>query len=88
MDMVLIILGILGSGAIVISIYVFTAAERNYSSKGNNRTLVDSTSGLQHQVARSATDRRKRKPVTFPLNVNGILIANDRRILTDRRTAA
>ena len=89
MDVILITLGIMGLGAIVISAYVFMVAARNYVSdehiaiRGNPeeptpRPLVD----------RSPTDRRTGRTVTFPLAVNGILISQDRRIVSDRRAAA
>jgi hypothetical protein len=86
MDVVLITLGLLGLGAVVISTYVFTVAARTYvsddqqhlrRSPGNDRP--------REEVARSSVDRRSGRPVTFPLTVNSILIANDRRSLPDRR---
>jgi hypothetical protein len=86
MDVILIILGVMGFGAIIISTYVFMVAARNYVSddqrpfRGNPRE-----SGQHAMVERSPTDRRKGNPVTFPLAVNGILIAQDRRVLPDRR---
>ena len=87
MDVVLIILGILGFGAIVISSYVFTVAARNYVSDERQRTKRNPGEVTPHFVTRSPTDRRCGRPVTFPLAVNGILIANDRRLLPDRRAA-
>ena len=88
MDVVLIILGILGFGAILISTYVFTVAARSYVSD-DLRSNQGNPSGSREQgmVARNPVDRRSRGPVTFPLNVNGILIANDRRGPSDRRMA-
>lgn len=89
MDVILIILGIMGVGAIVISTYVFMVAARNYVSEDYRgfRGHADE-SPVHHLVARSPTDRRSDRPVTFPLAVNGILIANDRRTLPDRRVAS
>jgi hypothetical protein len=39
-------------------------------------------------VRRSQADRRQSALVTFPLAVNGVLITEDRRLLSDRRLAA
>ncbi|NND69806.1 MAG: hypothetical protein HKN19_19610 [Halioglobus sp.] len=83
MDAVLIILGILGVGAIVVSAYVFTVAARNYVSEDHKR--YGRGPDPAHFVERSPVDRRSGRPVTFPLTVNGILIAHDRRVLPDRR---
>ena len=89
MDVILIILGVMGVGAIVISAYVFMAAARNYVSDDHMTLRGNSGEPAQRSlVARSPTDRRNGKLVTFPLAVNGILIAMDRRILPDRRTLA
>ena len=84
MDAVLIILGILGLGAIVISTYVFVVAARNYVSEGDNRRGPAPFQTME----RSAVNRRSGRPVTFPLTVNGLLIAHDRRVLPDRRALA
>ncbi|NQX87752.1 MAG: hypothetical protein HRT77_03710 [Halioglobus sp.] len=86
MDVILIILGLLGFGAIIISTYVFMVAARSYVSddqlpfrgKAND-------AGLRSLVPRRPVDRRRGSPVSFPLTVNGILIAKDRRVLPDRR---
>jgi hypothetical protein len=88
MDAVLIILGVLGFGAIVISTYVFTVAARTYVSDDHRkpRRHTDRAAPSQY-VARNSTDRRNGRPVTFPLTVNGILIASDRRSVPDRRVA-
>jgi hypothetical protein len=89
MDVVLIILGVLGFGAIVIAAYVFTVAARNYvSAEDNHRRRARNAAPERPLVPRSPTDRRGGKPVQFPLMVNGILIPEDRRHLTDRRKAA
>jgi len=88
MDVVLIMLGILGFGAIVTSAYVFTVAARNYVTDDDKRYRGNSGEGSLHGlIARNTSDRRGGKPVTFPLTVNGLLIANDRRTLPDRRLA-
>jgi hypothetical protein len=83
MDVVLTILGIMGLGAIAISTYVFVAAARNYVSDDHRRFRMESASA--QPIARNPTDRRSGRSVTFPLAVNSILIARDRRILLDRR---
>ena len=89
MDVVLIILGILGFGAILISAYIFTVAARNYVSDDDKnyarRGLGTMADG---KIKRSPSDRRSGQPVTFPLTVNGALIAQDRRLIPERRRAA
>ena len=89
MDVVLIILGVLGFGAIVIAAYVFTVAARNYVSTEDKlhrkqRALL----AENRRAARRTTDRRSGKPVEFPLTVNGTLVPEERRHSPDRRMAA
>ena len=86
MDAVLIILCILGVGAIVVSAYVFTVAARNYVTEDHGKRYGDPAA--IDLVERSPSDRRTGRPVTFPLTVNGLLISRDRRTKTDRRVAA
>ncbi|MFT4614281.1 MAG: hypothetical protein ACI9NT_001426 [Bacteroidia bacterium] len=86
MDAVLIILGIMGFGAIVISAYVFTVAARNYVSEEGRRH--GHGPAPYNVIERSTSDRRSGRPITFPLTVNGILITHDRRVLPERRAAA
>lgn len=87
MDTVLIVLGIIGLGAIIIAAYVFTVAARHYVSdddlemNGASPTRAFGNS----QVSRNSVDRRSGRPVTFPLNVNGVMIPEDRRKGGDRR---
>lgn len=89
MDVVLIILGVLGIGAIVISAYVFTVAARNYvSADEKHHRNPASTRNASQMVQRSPGDRRSGQRVQFPLTVNGMLILDDRRVITDRRAAA
>ena len=89
MDVVLIVLGVLGFGAIVIAAYVFTVAARNYvSAEDKNHRQNGASLSDKRLIARRADDRRSNKPVQFPLTVNGALIAEDRRHLPDRRIAA
>jgi len=88
MDVLLIILGVLGFGAIAVSTYVFTVAARTYVSD-DHRRYHNNAIGTPNArfMERSPVDRRSGRPVTFPLTVNGILIATDRRSGLDRRIA-
>ncbi|MEZ5571809.1 MAG: hypothetical protein R3E64_07265 [Halioglobus sp.] len=89
MDVLLVILGVLGFGAIAISTYVFTVAARTYVSEDHRLQRNHSADKPpSHIVPRNPIDRRSGRPVAFPLTVNGILIANDRRSLPDRRMAS
>jgi hypothetical protein len=89
MDVVLIILGILGFSAIVISIYVFTVAARNYVSDDHDKYRnLRKRAARNEQIKRSPFDRRSHQAVDFPLTVNGLLITHDRRHHSDRRKAA
>ena len=89
MDVVLIILGVLGFGAIVIAAYVFTVAARNYvSAEDKNHRQNGISLSNKRLIARRPDDRRSGKPVEFPLTVNGILIPQERRHSPDRRMAA
>ncbi|MDG2046581.1 MAG: hypothetical protein P8J79_05130 [Halioglobus sp.] len=87
MDLILIVLGIVGSCAIVAAAYVVSATSRNDVSHDNKRNAPSNEPALR-LVPRSGKDRREGRPVTFPLSANGILVANDRRTQTDRRAAA
>ena len=91
MDTVLIILGILGLGAVVIAAYVFTVSARSYVSESahheNKRGL--SPSNMPMRVERSDNDRRRvQNTPTFPMTVNGVLIEKDRRRVPERRFIA
>ena len=89
MDIVLIILGILGLGAIVISAYVFAAAARKYVSHNHDEnTKTYAPPSKAHFIQRRPTDRRSNKPIAFPLTVNSVVIQQDRRHQPDRRLAA
>jgi len=86
---VLIILGVLGFGAIVIAAYVFTVAARHYVSAEDHRQRQASIPPAGKRLnVRNASDRRSGKTVEFPLTVNGILIPQERRHLSERRMAA
>jgi uncharacterized protein YceH (UPF0502 family) len=86
MDVVLIILGLSGLGAVAVSTYVFTVAARTYVSDDHeNRRGNAGNARPRARIVRNPVDRRSGRPVTFPLTVNSILIANDRRTRPDRR---
>jgi len=87
MDVILIILGVLGCGAIVIAAYVFTVASRNYVSAEDSQSN-NGANKSRRAIPRRPTDRRSGKMVTFPLSVNGVVIPEERRHLPDRRKAA
>ena len=88
MDVILIILGVLGFGAIVIAAYVFTVAARNYVSDDDN-TDQNMTNRFHQDayIMRASRDRRQGIPVEFPMTVNSVVIKRDRRGLTERRAA-
>lgn len=91
MNTVLLILGILGVGAILIAAYVFTVAARNYVSDANSTVEVVEQEGEKRlYVVRSAHDRRQFTGKTdFPLTLpSGEVIPFDRRSSTDRRAAS
>ena len=90
MQTVLIILGILGFGAVVISAYVFTVAARNYvSEKHADEDPVEShENGEKLYVVRSSAERRQWEAAVFPLEIgSGEVIHLDRRRQSERRAA-
>ena len=91
MDTVLLILGILGLGAVVIAAYVFTVAARNYVSdhKPHENSPQWAASTSPDTIERSPTDRRQKENLQpFPITVNGVLIEAERRWLPDRRRSS
>ncbi len=80
---ILIILGVMGLGAIIISAFVFTVAARNYVSEDEQ-----AQQDRRKPVARGSSDRRRGEVVSFPLTVNGIIVTEDRRRQPDRRRHA
>lgn len=91
MNTVLIVLGVLGVGAILISAYVFTVAARNYVS---DASASDDESGQADDqplyIVRSNTERRNDKvkadfPITLP---GGQVISMDRRQKHERRVSS
>ena len=82
MQAVLITLGILGLGAVLISLYVFTAAARRYVHErtGPPHRFRVYRSNEKLFIKRSGRDRRQQGDVTFPVKLAGGEI-----ILTERR---
>ena len=76
MDTLLLVLGLAGGCAIVVSVLVSSSNSRNYSA--------NTSAG---HVSRSGSDRRSGVVVTFPLQINDLLIHEDRRSGMDRRFA-
>ncbi len=87
MDTILLILGVLGFGAIVISIYVFMVAARNYVSNTREHEKLDGISVEKGFIERSLSDRRRNSRLDFPMTVNGMLIPMERRSTLERRSA-
>ena len=88
MQTVLIVLGVLGFGAVVISAYVFTVAARNYVSDKNSNAHRDENRGEGEKlyVVRDSSERRQRESTIFPLEMStGEVIHLDRRRMMDRR---
>jgi len=86
MDTVLLILGVLGAGAVIISAYVFIVAARNYVS--DNPTENSTADSLERAyVVRSRSDRREKLRFDFPMTVNGMLVPIERRGVMERRSS-
>ena len=82
MDSLIIIIGVVGFAAFIISIHILNSASQPYPE--------DERGGLQGSGwigdgERSPGDRRNGDVVLFPLLVNGTLVPADRRLLPDRR---
>ena len=89
MDVILIILGVLGLGAIVIAAYVFTVAARTYVSNDLHTPQVSySPQNKRGFVIREPRDRRRSVPAQFPMTVNSVVITRDRRETGERRAVA
>ena len=89
MNTILLILGVLGLGAVIISAYVFTVAARKYvSDDAQDDENIAATSLSDKYILRAQTDRRQISVESFPITVNGITIEDDRRKLLDRRLVA
>lgn len=82
MEAILTFVGVLGLGALLISVYVFAVAARNFVSEDESRRVqyASNRGGSSGWIPRSREDRRQnRKPVEFPIRVNGELVLHDRR---------
>ena len=89
MDTVLLVIGVLGLGAIVIAAYVFVVAARNYASENGQPQQKDPTLPTTRTfIDRNKRDRRELLRSDFPMTVNGMLIPVERRVMPDRRLAA
>lgn len=88
MNMVLTIIAVLGLGALLISVVIFTMAARRYVSDEDSEPLgLVGDSGRDYQP-RNREDRRQAPPPSiFPITINGELIPEDRRQAPDRRQA-
>ncbi len=92
METLLIIIAILGIGALLIALYVFTMAAKRYVTgedlRAEMRALESDLSPYRHWVDRDHSDRRRNPaPVVFPISVNGVVIREDRRRGDRRRVA-
>lgn len=104
MDAVITLLGVLGIGALLISVYVFAMAARRFvADEEPERHLYeephpsDDEAGSDYGAAsnddswmpRSGQDRRQNDaPVVFPITVNGEMISRERRQGERRRRRA
>ena len=86
MDTILILLGVLGFGAIIIAVHVFLVGSEAYGYR-LGEDADDSSAGIGFRE-RSSQDRRSGLLVVFPLLINDTLLEKDRRSLADRRRAA
>ena len=86
MNTVLTIIAVLGLGALLISVVIFTMAARRYVSDDDEKPLgLVADSGRDYRP-RDRGDRRQSTPAAlFPITINGELIAEDRRQRPDRR---
>jgi hypothetical protein len=84
MDTLLILLGILGFGAVMVAVHVFVDGSRSYEFDSAG---VPDKEAWAEFTERSPVDRRRGDPVEFPLAVSGVLIQQDRRIVPVRRLA-
>ena len=88
MNTVLVILAVLGLGAMVIAAYVFTvSARKNITDSYTGRNNA-TESGAKPHIRRSEFDRRQQPAGSFPITVNGMTIESDRRLYPDRRLIA
>jgi hypothetical protein len=83
MNTLLLLLVILGLSAVIISIHVLAEGARSH----NMEPGPDGHSSVYFQERNLAT-RRTRNATGFPLRLNGIVIPEDRRSVSDRRQLA
>lgn len=84
--MVLTIIAVLGLGALLISVVIFTVAARRYVSEDDSEPLgLVADSGRDYRPRNREDRRQSRPPVMFPITVDGELIPQDRRQRPDRR---
>ena len=90
MNTFLLVLGVLGIGAVVIAAYVFTVAARNYVSEGHEKYNANAEDEEYLYIVRSPYDRRQGDTdADFPLKLSsGDVIPFDRRATADRRMQA
>ena len=92
MQAVLITLGMLGFGAVLISVYVFTVAARRYVHERIEHpqpTPINLHSTEKLYITRCGRERRQATEVQFPLTLpSGETILADRRSGERRRTVA
>ena len=87
MDVMLMIIAVLGLGALVIAVYIFAVAARQYVSEDHHLSTPKQSHTLH--IPRRQQDRRQTNTVLqFPITVNGLLVHEDRRRMPDRRRAA
>jgi hypothetical protein len=84
MNMLLFILGVIGLSAIAIAAYVFTVAARDYVSTENN-SQGNGGESADSLVERRNIERRRESAVSFPLEIDGVIIPQDRRKQPERR---
>ncbi len=90
MDSVLIILAVMGFASVALAFYILADAKRTYvgdEEKPNWGVGLDGASAHRYRE-RSTRDRRSGKTVSFPLVLDGVIVAEDRRRLPDRRRQA
>jgi hypothetical protein len=87
MQAILITLGILGFGAVLISLYVFTAAARRYvherAQPAHHYRVYRSNEKLY--ITRSGRDRRRQGETAFPIKLTGGEIVLSERRRRERR---
>ena len=89
MDTVLIIIGVIGFGIVLVAVYVFTVAARNYvSEQPPDQPAAPADDASAPRVDRAERMRREQTEVqSFPITIDGEVIDSDRRDLPDRRHA-